>query len=1015
MIKFNSLFFYAILFFTNAHSQCVTWANSTSYPLGQVVEYNGAFWESISSSNANVQPIASNTAHWKSVSVCPPPVSSSSAPSSSSPPSSSSISSSSEDQISSSSQPYEWNSLDPANPFTDEVTSRWLEGDFSSKRCELGGAKTTWVDTTDQSSHEVFKCLNLDSLDGSTFDVPANVTRIAFDGVTLCRVVEKDDSPPKKTVIMYVYDHSGSMQNNDPKKVAPAAFKNTLDNQIIKAPDSHAGYLPFNDQITNHELVSPDFLSTSHLASIKTKINSNYNNGTNYSLPIEKAIEEMSDPKYDNFNKAIIFLADGSPGSGKRLNSGSVSVGSNEYSAFNGYLIDQAQKGNYPPIFGIFLGSNTSGINLMKDLSSETGAFAVPISDADQLDDVMDQVLTSIIAKSTPTKLTLGNLNVGIQGASDATDEEQVLIQADSSRHMLMDRPIPLNPGENTILLGTKWKNTGQVQNNQKEEIRFTINVADDFVSSDQEIIGTPFLTRCQDQSKISLVDGGKTIPYVTKTTSTPQIIFKALMGDNDIDSTWIHAYSKGLSDVESLLVVKQGDPDDKGFSTYIGEFAFDWGTADSNNGIWDFNWEDSLYFAWINPQDPRDFSRGFSYAFAPPPTIDSILYYDTDGNGVLDSIAFLFDGEVNDYYLEAFNWNLTWLDESNSIVDIKLNDQASVDSTNTRKAHWSIKEYNLQILTYLKEAFFEDSTYTLGVNYNYTAPSFVDEKNWKYSTSKHQDIDKMSPIIQGSEIQRKFKTDNYLYVYFSEPIDTTTIQDREWLEFTLYNEGVTELNLTEGEWEGRSVYVVEFGEGAFEEVNFNPQDQVRFVHYKYENITDLNGNPVRSTNPLSDIIGQYREINVSSGLISLDADHESLDPRFFEDSEIRSEFIHSAIDLEELSNKNQWAGISFGPLKVPETDTTSTEDLNWNWQLYVFNADGQFITSDKGKINCEDEIFEDDVGTDCKSGRGKQVFLRWNLKDQNNRLAGTGVYILKLIVNGKEVSLRKMGIRRAF
>jgi hypothetical protein len=67
-------------------------------------------------------------------------------------------------------------------------------------------------------------------------------------------------------------------------------------------------------------------------------------------------------------------------------------------------------------------------------------------------------------------------------------------------------------------------------------------------------------------------------------------------------------------------------------------------------------------------------------------------------------------------------------------------------------------------------------------------------------------------------------------------------------------------------------------------------------------------------------------------------------------------------------------------------------------------------VNSDRGQIACNDDIFKTDGAKNCLGNEG-HLYLAWNMRAKNGRLAGTGVYIarleIQLIVNGKRITKR--------
>ncbi|MCF0224432.1 MAG: hypothetical protein HUK20_09190, partial [Fibrobacter sp.] len=74
-------------------------------------------------------------------------------------------------------------------------------------------------------------------------------------------------------------------------------------------------------------------------------------------------------------------------------------------------------------------------------------------------------------------------------------------------------------------------------------------------------------------------------------------------------------------------------------------------------------------------------------------------------------------------------------------------------------------------------------------------------------------------------------------------------------------------------------------------------------------------------------------------------------------------------------------------------------------YRTYYYTSLGQYVNEDLGSINCNDNVFTVDGSKNCLGSSGR-LFLAWNMRSHDGRLAGTGVYIarieLKIRVNTK-------------
>ena len=122
------------------------------------------------------------------------------------------------------------------------------------------------------------------------------------------------------------------------------------------------------------------------------------------------------------------------------------------------------------------------------------------------------------------------------------------------------------------------------------------------------------------------------------------------------------------------------------------------------------------------------------------------------------------------------------------------------------------------------------------------------------------------------------------------------------------------------------------------------------------------------------------------------------------------SEVIVNAYN-NELLNKNNLHNYMHGTDDDIKTIAESMADKTaLSYKTIYFSSLGQFVNSDRGQIACNDDIFKTDGAKNCLGNEG-HLYLAWNMRAKNGRLAGTGVYIarleIQLIVNGKRITKR--------
>ena len=71
-------------------------------------------------------------------------------------------------------------------------------------------------------------------------------------------------------------------------------------------------------------------------------------------------------------------------------------------------------------------------------------------------------------------------------------------------------------------------------------------------------------------------------------------------------------------------------------------------------------------------------------------------------------------------------------------------------------------------------------------------------------------------------------------------------------------------------------------------------------------------------------------------------------------------------------------------------------ENTELRYEATYYSSLGEFVNSSSGVITCNGDIFKDNGQGNCLDNNGK-LFLAWNMRAKNGRLASTGVYIARL------------------
>ncbi|MDB5049835.1 MAG: VWFA-related protein [Fibrobacteres bacterium] len=414
-----------------------------------------------------------------------------------------------------------------------------------SAECSLRGA-----DTVLTTGVTVKRCLDLAGLDKKNIVIPANVTRIDNTGFSLC---ESSEQSGGNADIVYVMDQSGSMGINyvwisqdlkdtvylestadcgftnadvngfgsitipndagtrqvtrvnpaklpttcssfsgDPFNQRGIAFKQAIDFQAARAPNSTAGFLGFAGTVRNPTIAPLKLNTPVNINRVKAGMVPSLNDGTNYKASLDTAKKWLLTPAISpNPTNAVIFLSDGRPTYPTNNPDAYLDVIAPTYPQMPGVM---------PPVYGIFMGKPSADTVKLSDLSKRTGGifFLIPPSRPDSLKAVVERILNVILRQYNPSGAVVTNNSVaptqiGRAGPSDFSR------QADGHWLMNLDKPVGLKKsGDNAIDLSTELVdvNSGVVKANA---ISFTLNTTGPDASTNVNLPGTQFSVSCID------------------------------------------------------------------------------------------------------------------------------------------------------------------------------------------------------------------------------------------------------------------------------------------------------------------------------------------------------------------------------------------------------------------------------------------------------------------------------------------------------------------------------------
>ncbi len=490
------------------------------------------------------------------------------------------------------------------------------------KRCDWHGPKSSGEATYN-------KCIDFAAIQGTTVNVPKNVTRISADGISFCSGVFTQAGAGNADIV-FIYDNSGSMaskvayvdaalndtvfyyQNGtstacninvtgpmiyqtligtrtisklasagcntisgDPYYARGQVIQKAIDFLVANSPTSTAGAVSFTDK-TAH-LRSPLQLSlASNATLVKNSIVLDSSGGTYYGPPLQQAKDWLTDPAIIKTQRqAIIFISDGAP---------TDTTGTNSYLNISGL----------PPVYSIYLGDAAVPDTLkLKQLSDKTGGTFTRVNprNVTAIQDVMNSIVKSITATSVPKSVTVVNSSLTPPQTSHSSGP--IVVNADGSQGVTLDSIIGLNTGANNIQINVIKPDNTPVN------YSFTINV------SSAEISATGGNYTCWDMPTLTAVDPAGLAPEIYAPGGTGYTL-KLTRSTSELRNVTVAGIS-GNGDKENITLGTPTSP--LGFATQTGDFKYNPidATPTLGNGTLEVDKNGALTFTWSHPRDGRE------------------------------------------------------------------------------------------------------------------------------------------------------------------------------------------------------------------------------------------------------------------------------------------------------------------------------------------------------------------------------------------------------------------------
>ncbi len=400
-------------------------------------------------------------------------------------------------------------------------------------------------------------------------------------------------------------------------------------------------------------------------------------------------------------------------------------------------------------------------------------------------------------------------------------------------------------------------------------------------------------------------------------------------------------------------------------------------------------------------------------------PAAEIVEYYDTDGDGKLDSIAVRFSSKVTAEDVENFYFSFPWYSSRGLLIELQAQPRDLVLSADGKSVGWMVRS-NVNVASGLTSIGSNIPAATLYTYYDIFGNTFVAQQTVAIA-------DKMAPVVTAASLHYGDSRDT-LTVSFSEPVDYSSLVGNDFFAYIHGNDTI-DISPSRVLWaaDGKSVRLVlrESTDGIV------PGDSLLVVRGAKSSIADIYGNKtVENASPvvIGGLLGKLVE-SVNMG---------SYDPEKYITSTLNSvsiSYVSNQTRTSDLRDEGTLGHlISLGERFVPQLidgakldadgnydasvlDSIDPGDVFVNFSVSYFDNLGQYVTDTTFNIPCNSAAFG--AGRNCLT-TDKKVFVNWNYKDHSGRLVGSGVYIVefKLVVRYKQKKVQeemrdKWGVRR--
>jgi hypothetical protein len=402
-----------------------------------------------------------------------------------------------------------------------------------------------------------------------------------------------------------------------------------------------------------------------------------------------------------------------------------------------------------------------------------------------------------------------------------------------------------------------------------------------------------------------------------------------------------------------------------------------------------------------------------------PVPFANSGEAFDRNGDGVLDSIAIVFNKPFDETIPDTVAWSFG-SDDWHTIASVEAVSQLKENEQNLVISADSLLG---KVFTGGAKEIYQGS-----FRYHYT---YMDKQTAQMTELSLDGLaieDRIGAILVDKPIVKPVSDNvNKLTVYISEATQAGLLNGVQFLEFKdkageLVNPSLLSV-VSVTPTKNSNYYDVMFRKNE----NTILPDVGFYVRLVPGVLPDLNGNVPHVNNPWLRIEGEQRVDMETPGVVALDPETWNRETWVGGDNDVAPVLVDVTKTIDEVIAEKGYPGelIKFDLSEVGKTILLSSNEsrdvalskVQIKWDVQYFSSLGQFVNSQSGVVACNDKSI---FGTDCVENPGN-VFLMWDAHTDKGRWVGTGVYIAKLkfkIISDSNVIGRvedtfNLGVRR--